>query len=980
MARWCTIDHLITVLAGLTCVVVVLGLFDTPRQAVTTAPAVTLPEGTLGDAELSVAASDAEGRALSGVTFTAFYKHGDNYYWVGRRHSGRNGRAHFAELPHGVVWLLAEKAGYSRTSTQVALSSEPREARVRLGTAHRLALRAVDDAGEPVVGATVLVEDADPVPHGALTDATGAATFDRLNRGPWQVRVSARGFATERVTTGEDTTVTLRHLGMLAVHVVDQDGAPAADATVVIAGAKLWPARKTTTDATGVALVTGLLDGSYDLRASRGALVSQTLFGFPLTDGRRDEVTLTLGVGRMVRVLVLDGDTDGAAPIPGADVVLVEGGVGSFPLRGRTDSAGELMLGPVPPGPATVGARADGFVARSGVPVPDDASDVRIGLLRGATLTGTVVDADGYPIAGASIEVVGSDLFGFPVSESPLLMNFNRAHFAWGLAGPVALVPAGELGVMPGPVPPIPGLGPVTLPAAGDLDGEQATEAIDPWVTRSNGDFVAHPVTPGRVRALVRHPDFVETLSDEVTLTPGGRASVRVELFRGGILEGRVNDHRGFPVFGANIELRAIRGTYERFATTAQDGSFAFAAVPKQVVVSVAGVDQPGRSLLREHLEVAEGQRTEVELTLPEPREPIEISVVGDHDEPISMAQVTVASLDPNVPRRETYFTDEGGRVQVPDFAGLPLEVRVEAMGFAPARLQRSDGPLEIEVSLQAGVRIAGRVTEVRGRFPVAAAQVTLVFGGQRRLTLTDATGAFEFDHIPIGAARLSVDHPEHASVAKDIRITDTGRSDRPLELEPIDLAAPGGVSGVVVDTAGSPVPGARVAVGFVPAYLPAGALPPGVATTDADGRFLLEGLSPGTVELGAYAADIGRGQLRDVTVQSGSTAQDLVLRLDKPVEAGLPNVHGNVAITLGEQGPAGSPSVVVVSVAAASEAERAGLKSNDQIVAVDGQPVRDMLEARSLLTGAVGSQVVVEVLRSSQRLVIGVAREQVRR
>lgn len=960
--------------------VVALGLLDTPRQPITSAPGVTLPEGTARDAELSVAAEDAKGRPLAGVTFTAFYKHGDTYYWVGRRHSGRSGSAHFADMPRGVVWLLAEKAGYSRTSTQLVLATEPREARVRLGPGHRLVLRAVDESGEPVVGATVLVEDADPVPHGALTAASGDARFDRLAAGPWAVRVSARGFASERVTAHEDTTVTLRHLGMLAVHVVDQDGAPAAGATVVIAGAKLWPARKTTTDASGIALVTGLLDGSYDLRATRGALVSQTLFGFPLSDGRRDEVTLTLGVGRMVRIVVQDGDTDAAAPVPGADVVLVEGGVGSFPLRGRTDTAGELMLGPVPPGPATVGARADGFVARSGVPVPDDASDVRIGLMRGATLSGVVVDADGYPIAGASIEVVGSDLFGFPVSESPLLMNFNRAHFAWGLAGPVALVPAGELGVMPGPVPPIPGLGPLLLPEASNQDATPLPEAVDPWVTRSNGDFVAHPVTPGRVRALVRHPDFVETLSDEVTLAPGGHARVRVELFRGGILEGRVNDHRGFPVVGASLELRAIRGTYERFATTAHDGSFAFAAVPKQVVVSVAGVEQPGRSLLREHLEVAEGQRTEIELTLPEPREPVEISVVGAHDEPVSMAQVTVASLDPNVPRRETYFTDDSGSVRVVDSAGLPLDIAVEAMGFAPTRLQRRDGSRELKVSLEPGVRVTGRVTEVRGRFPVAAAHVTLVFSGQRRLTLTDATGAFAFDHVPLGHARLSIDHPEHASVIQDIQVTDTGRPDRPLELEPIDLAAPGAASGVVVDASGTPVPGARVAVGFVPAYLPAGALPPGVATSDAEGRFLLEGLSPGSLELGAYAPNVGRGQLRNVAVQSGRTSQDLVLRLDRPVEPALPNVHGNVAITLGEQGAAGNLSVVIISVAQASEAERAGLTAGDQIVAVDGQPVRDMLEARSLLAGAVGSQVVVDVVRAGKRLVLGVAREQVRR
>ena len=76
---------------------------------------------------------------------------------------------------------------------------------------------------------------------------------------------------------------------------------------------------------------------------------------------------------------------------------------------------------------------------------------VRIALLRGATLRGDVVDARGFPIDGASIEVIGTDTFGLPIAETPLLSAFRNTHFDWSLAGPLALIPAGELGVMPGP-------------------------------------------------------------------------------------------------------------------------------------------------------------------------------------------------------------------------------------------------------------------------------------------------------------------------------------------------------------------------------------------------------------------------------------------------------------------------------------------------------------------------------------------------
>lgn len=971
------LDTLIAVMATLACAIVALGLSDTPRQPISAAPPVELPSGTLRDAELTVVAENTEGRPLGAATIVLFWRHGDDFFWVGKRRTMADGTAHFEGLPRGVFWVIAEKVGHQRTSTELALSDAPREARVRLGPAKLLSVRVADEAGAPIDQATVLVDDVDPLPHGGLTNAEGEVRFERLGPAPWQVRVSAQGFATERRELSEDASFTLRRLGVLSVHVVQADGAPAPGATVVISGAQLWPARKTTTNDAGIATITGLLDGAYDLSTTRGSMVSQTLFGFPLAEGRHDEVTLMLGPGRTIRVSVVDGEESDAAPVPDADVVLVEGGLGSFPFRGRTDARGEVALGPLPAGPAAVSARAAGFVARSGVQIPADADSVRVGLIRGGTLSGSVVDADGYPIVGASIEVIGSDVFGLPVAESPLLMNFNRAHFAWGLTGPVSLVPAGELGVMPGPVPPIPGAASFTFPEAAAL--EAAPESVDPWVTGGNGEFTAYPVTPGRLRALVRHPDFVETLSNEVTLAPGGRANVRVELFRGGTLEGVVKDHRDFPVAGASVELRAVKGTYERIAVTAHDGSFAFAAVPKQVVVSVARAEDPGRMVRREHLEVTEGKRTEMVLALPEPRESVAILVAGAQGEPVPLAQVTVACLDPSVPRRETVFTDDHGEVTLPDLRGLPLELNVEAMAFAPARLQLRAAPAEVRVALAAGVLVSGRVTGVRGRFPVVSAQVTLVAAGQRHLTLTDAHGEFSFQHVPVGDARVTVDHREYASASVPIRVADTGRPDRPMELEAIDLEAPGTVSGVVVDARGAPVAGARVAVGFVPAYLPAGTLPPGVATSDAQGKFLLESLAPGAVELGAYQPDIGRGGLT-VSVESGRETRDVVLRLDQRAEQGSASGQGNLAITLGEQGSSSHLAVVVISVAAGSEAERAGLMPGDQLVSVDGEAAPDMLEARSLLSGAVGSHVVVDVERAGKRLTFTIAREQVRR
>ena len=58
-------------------------------------------------------------------------------------------------------------------------------------------------------------------------------------------------------------------------------------------------------------------------------------------------VTLTLDEGRMVTVSVTGGLADDAPAVASANVVLVEGGLSSFPLQGRTGLDGTVQLGPV---------------------------------------------------------------------------------------------------------------------------------------------------------------------------------------------------------------------------------------------------------------------------------------------------------------------------------------------------------------------------------------------------------------------------------------------------------------------------------------------------------------------------------------------------------------------------------------------------------------------------------------------------------
>lgn len=998
-------DRITVVAAVIACLAFVVGLSDVALSPWNPGPSAPAPpvRASARDARLTVrVGARASGRCkpaadggtapgctpapLEGATVRIFWEQRGRYYLAGSGRTDAAGRVVVDHLPRGATWVVADAPGRARSSTRLVLGGEERTAEVTLPVAHKLTVSVRDDKGQALPRATVLVTAADPLPFGALTGLDGAAHLTRLGAAPWVVKVSARGYeSVTRPDVTNDLTITLRRLGSLEVRVETTTGSPVADASVIIAGSNLWPARRATTDGKGSARIAGLLAGTYDLKAEKGKLVSDTLVGVELERGQHQTLVLRVYEGRVVTAVVTDGAGDHPVVVPDADVVLVESGISSFPIRGRTGADGTVTLGPLAPGPAMLAARADDFVPHSGVPVPEPLDGpVQIPLLKGATLEGSVVDAKGDPVDGATIEIIGTDMQGFPVSETPMLMSFRRRHFEWALPGPVPLIPAGELGVMPGPVPPIPPVGgvaalPSTANAAGD-DKDSDENAIAPWVTGFDGTFTAHPVTPGRMRALVRHPAYVEAVSDAVTLAPGGKATVKIVLLAGGALEGRVIDDDDQPVGGARVDLTAVKGTRQETTITAEDGTFAFAAVPDEVQLSLARPEDLSRIVMKKTIKVKEGEHKEIEIQLPAPRDAVEIKVTDDEDQPVDAAQVTVLSLEPDTPLRRTLFTTADGSLSVPDAKGLALRVLVEAPGWARTAVTTDEAPAELAVKLSHGVLVHGTVTGVRGHQYLQGASVTLVADGMRKSALTDSEGGYTLRDVTPGPVRLVVSHPEYATRSIDAKVERTGRSDRPFELPGVDLSPPATVEGTVVDAKGQPVAGARVAVGVAPAYLPAGALPPGMAVSDTHGHFKLEGVDPGKVDLGAYAADVGRGRARGVQVDPERPTTGVTIRLSPGADDDEPASGGSIAVTLGARGAGESLEVVIVQVADASEAEHAGLRAGDVITAVDGVPPRSMRDARIRLSGPVGSDVLIDLARGDKTKRLRVVREQVRR
>lgn len=972
-------------MSALACACFVLGLSDLPLRP---APERKAPE-TIRISEqerpgaLRVSVLGAGGAPVGLATVQAFWERSGSFHWVAAESTDSTGHALLSRLPLGRLWLLAEAPGWARASSTLVLAADARAISINLQPAQSLAVTVTDEHAAPLSKATVLVETADPLPFGALTDERGVARFSRLGASPWSVKASAPGYeSVSRAGVRAPLTLTLRRLASLEIAVLDVDGKPAAGATVMIAGATLWPARSALCNAAGITKITGLLAGSYDLRASRGERVAPTLLGFPLARGQNEKLTLRLELGRTVVAEVTDGDGPNPVVVPNADVVLAEAGLSSFPIRGRTGSDGRVSLGPIASGPATLGARAVDFVGSALVAVPEPLTGpVRVALTRGGTITGEVADARGFPVDGASIEVVGSDSSGLPIAETPALVGFRQNHFAWSLSGPVPLIPAGELGVMPGPVPPIPKAGAPSTLSANSPDFATPLSEVAPWVSNRGGHFTARPVTPGRVRVIVRHPDFVEGTSELLTVAPGAEARVKIVLLRGASLEGRVLDDRGQPLSGVEIELSSARASRPQSTTTASDGTFAFAAVPAELTLSLSRPEDPGRVVLRKSLRLAEGAHDKLELTLPALRDPVRVLALDEDARPIELCEITATSLEPTRPLRLTRFTDAEGAVTFPDALGENLRFVAEAPGFARLAQSVAAAPKELELTLRRGVLVEGRITAVRGRRVVSGAVVNVSQSGVRKVATSDGDGVYRLRDIAPGELHVRVEHPDFADEEATLRVDSTGRADRPFSVPDIDLFEPGEVEGEVVDQRGERIAGARVSAGNGSSFVPAGKTARGVAISDSDGHFTLTGVHPGTATITAVSGQFGRGSARGVEVSSGRTARGLRIQLTpQGTEAEAPPSAGSVAIGLGERGNAPNVEVVVVSVAESSEAERAGVEPGDVITAIDGVRPTSMGDARARLGGQPGSDLVLELTRASAVVRLRVLREALRR
>ncbi len=497
----------------------------------------------------------------------------------------------------------------------------------------------VDEDRQPVPGAEVALvvrpagEFATLIDHDyideerhiatVMTGESGAFRFEVEPARTYGLRVRATGWCEAQVGdvgAGPAIEVVLARGADLTVRVVRaSDGSPIANARVVVMHDTIAVNPEMRTDAAGKARFLALPPGEAwaqtmpDVEASRGVDVE-------LVAGQDKEVLFELGDGHTVVGTVRERGS--GRPIAGAEV----SSWSFYAKTVRTDAQGQYRITGVDPGGVdfrTVSARAPGFgrAARRVVLVTGTEPICDFELVRGFTVRGRAVNADGTPIPGVYVAATASYVPGKSMNDHVSGRSASDGKFELADATPeeshVLFLranghetrifdlppPAAESGVSD--------VGDIVLAAGAGIEGQVTTGSGVPvegalLVLQHVG--AASPAAGSGLHAQNMHSDVhgrfrVADLAagrHEIRVVAAGFSDLRKEfelhagevlrglelaLTGGGVLAGLVVDAAGAGVPDAEVHVTGTEREHRLGrCRTAQDGSFRIEGLPDDLL------------------------------------------------------------------------------------------------------------------------------------------------------------------------------------------------------------------------------------------------------------------------------------------------------------------------------------------------------------------------------------------------------------
>ena len=725
----------------------------------------------------------------------------------------------------------------------------------------------VDGAGLPVAGADVTAElekdrkDAAPIDVTAAptTTADGHFELEGLQVGRYRLRVIGPGLLAAElrfvpVPSDEARIVVARQISIDGI--VSDGGKPIASATVGIRGDAIGGVLEVTTDPTGAFHVPNLPEGRYQVYAWQQALAARAVRVNRLGSGPFAPIELRLEAGAIVVGRVIDrGEGTGLV----AAVELRPAGDDQAPRYARSGEDGVFRIEGVPNGRWIADAFAPGFTSPGGVELDAGKGVPELALERGAAIEGRVVDSAGKPVAGATVRALTAS--ATPIEYSADVDQDRLRRFSGRTAAPPptsitatndpTLIPRGELGVMIGPIPPLPAPGAQIARTSTVVDPKVATAGLvgEPpalpttsiWTTGADGRYRIAGLPKGKLVALAIATGFAEARSAEVSVNAGElAANVEIVLTTGTFVVGTITDQHGQPVAGAEVAAQPDVGApVESF--TDESGAFKLGPVAGTIELVVKAY---GHVEVHRKVELTPGGEHREDIVLEVADAVLAGSLADTQGLPVAGAHLEVVA-GPGEGRSVVASSD--GTFTLDMLPRGHLRVRVEHPRYPTQELDATSSTTgdRVHLVIELGGTVSGALLD--GASGAALASTTLVATGPNSATAdaaTTTTGQWTLGPLLAGHWRVSVKQPGYLPQVRELDVQ-AGVTLRDIRIE---LARGALVGGTVRDGRGQRVRGAHVTIRS----------PASEASGDADtqGEFRIHDAPTGDIEISASAGD----------------------------------------------------------------------------------------------------------------------------
>ncbi|HKS37006.1 MAG TPA: Ig-like domain-containing protein, partial [Verrucomicrobiae bacterium] len=575
----------------------------------------------------------------------------------------------------------------------------------------------------------------------------------------------------------------------------------------------------------------------------------------------------------------------------------------------------------------TTGLRGQASV----IVLPTGTNDVRnfvnVRLLGKGALAVTVLNADGTPAAGASVDLeqgtYPQERFQGTNDASGRILFQNLFEGQYAVCAQIVSGPTRIFGRVPASVA-RDGTNSVIvrLGATGAIQGrfvkrdlvtvvqfaQVAVGTIGFTTTDTNGAFFVGGLPLGTYRLSSQDPVTGIGASLNVILNFDGQTNdvLLVEQSRGEVRGFVVNSYGNGFVPGAQVTISFADGlTPSRTVTTGPDGGFSFPGTPAGAF-SLAAEDPitnrrgNNNGVLPENVALFQ---------IDVPLQPaagliVQVFVPGTNSIPADAA-VEIAGNNFNAGGD----TDPGGRFFVNDIPLGTYSISARSRGLNETRslvatnvvLATAGSTNSVELRLPGVGGVSGTVLLSDGTTPAVGAAVLLgiqspLFSNEAESVLADATGRFDFTNVAIGPYRLTAQ-----AAALGVSFNGSIVTNGELDEVTLTVGASGIVRGRLVRADSStPMPGVDVLLTFASqSGLPGRA----VVRTDAVGLFSLSNIPVGTFNLEAIAASVaGIARLTSALSANGQVLDLGDVRLDEDdprvVSVTPPNTAVEIPIT----------------------------------------------------------------------------------